>query len=149
MEVSGEHRFAADRLTVWKCLLDPQSLKAAIPGCDELNETGPDAYALTIRVGIAAIKGTYQGSVSVADQVPHESYRLVVSGEGKPGGVQGDALMTLSESDSGTLLRYRGDVKARGAIARMGNRLLGGVANLMVGQFMKGMDEQVRRAQQT
>jgi carbon monoxide dehydrogenase subunit G len=34
-------------------------------------------------------------------------------------------------------------VKAQGAIARLGSRLLAGSAKLMVGQFMKAMEKQV------
>jgi carbon monoxide dehydrogenase subunit G len=81
--------------------------------------------------------------VKVVDPVDNEGYRLVVQGSGKPGSVQGDATLVLSDMGSGTLVKYTGDVKAQGAIARMGSRLLGGAAKLMIGQFMKGMEKQV------
>ena len=82
--------------------------------------------------------------MKVVDPIENESYRLVVTGNGKPGSVQGDAKLTLSDhAAGGTLVKYAGDVKAQGAIARMGSRLLGGAAKLMIGQFMKGMEKQV------
>ena len=143
MEISGEHRFDAPPSVVWELLLDPQALQAAMPGCERFVEVGPESYDLTIRVGIAAIKGTYSGNVKVADRTEGESYRLVVSGGGKPGAVQGNALMKLNEAPGGTLVTYTGEVKAQGAIARLGSRLLGGAAKLMIGQFMKGMEKQV------
>ena len=143
MEVSGEHKFSAPRQAVWAALLDPQALQASMPGCERFEEVGKRSYDLTIKVGIAAIKGTYTGNVKVADPVDGESYRLVVNGSGKPGSVQGDAKLVLSDDGAGTLVRYTGDVKAQGAIARLGSRLLGGAAKLMIGQFMKGMEKQV------
>jgi hypothetical protein len=143
MEISGEHRFEAPPAVVWELLLDPKALQAAMPGCERFVEVGPESYDLTIRVGIAAIKGTYTGNVKVADRTEGESYRLVVSGGGKPGNVQGNALMKLNEAPGGTLVTYTGEVKAQGAIARLGSRLLGGAAKLMIGQFMKGMERQV------
>lgn len=143
MEVSGDHRFAASREVVWQALLDPQALQASMPGCERFEEVGPNTYDLTIKVGIAAIKGTYSGNVKVADPVENDSYRLIVQGSGKPGSVQGDAKLMLSDDNGGTLVRYVGDVKAQGAIARLGSRLLGGAAKLMIGQFMKGMEKQV------
>jgi len=143
MEISGEHRFDAPPSVVWELLLDPQALQAAMPGCERFVEVGPESYDLTIRVGIAAIKGTYSGNVKVADRTEGESYRLVVSGGGKPGAVQGNALMKLNEAPGGTLVTYTGEVNAQGAIARLGSRLLGGAAKLMIGQFMKGMEKQV------
>jgi len=143
MEVSGEHKFAAPRDAVWRALLDPKALQASMPGCEKFEEVGERSYDLTIKVGIAAIKGTYSGNVKVVDPVENESYRLVVAGSGKPGSVQGDAKLMLSDDGGGTLVKYVGDVKAQGAIARLGSRLLAGAAKLMIGQFMKGMEKQV------
>ena len=143
MEVSGDHAFKASRANVWRALLDPAALKASMPGCEKFEEVGPNSYDLTIRVGIAAIKGTYTGNVTVADPVENQSYRLVVHGTGKPGRVEGDATLRLSDDGGGTLVKYSGEVKAQGAISRLGSRLLGGAAKLMIGQFMKSMEDQV------
>lgn len=144
MEVKGDHRFSAPREVVWQALLDPAALKEAMPGVEEFRETGPESYAITIKVGIAAIKGTYSGNVKVTDREPMNSYRLLVDGSGKPGSVQGDAVLTLSDDGrGGTLVAYAGDVRAQGAIARLGSRLLAGAAKLMIGQFMKGMEKQI------
>ncbi len=128
---------------VYDLLLDPAALQASMPGCEKFEEVGPRSYDLTIRVGIAAIKGTYSGNVAVADAVAPESFRLVVHGGGKPGSVQGDARMVLTEDGNETLVTYTGDVKAQGAIARLGSRLLAGAAKLMIGQFFKAMEKQV------
>ena len=143
MEVSGDHKFAAPRAAVWAALLDPRALQASMPGCEKFEEVAPQSYDLVIKVGIAAIKGTYAGNVTVTDSVDGESYRLVVDGRGKPGSVQGAATLTLIDDAGGTLVKYLGDVKAQGAIARLGSRLLGGAAKLMIGQFMKAMEKQV------
>jgi len=143
VEIAGEHRFQAPRSAVWQALLDPRALQASMPGCEKFEEVGRDSYDLTIRVGIAAIKGTYSGNVRVADTRPEDSYRLIVSGSGKPGSVQGDATMTLIADGEATLVHYTGEVKAQGAIARMGSRLLSGAAKLMIGQFFKAMEKQV------
>ncbi len=143
MEVKGEHRFAAPRPVVWELLLDPAALKAALPGCERFVEVGPRSYDLTLKVGLTAIKGTFTGNVQIQDPRPQDSYRLVVKGSGLPGSVQGDALMALSDDGAHTLVSYTGDVRAQGAIARLGSRLLGGAAKLMIGQFFKGMERQV------
>ena len=143
MEVSGEQHFNAPRQVVWEMLLDPRALRAAMPGCEKFEEVGPQSYDVTIRVGISAIKGAYSGNVKVSDARAPDSYRLIVSGSGKPGSVQGDATMTLTADGAGTLVRCVGEVKAQGAIARLGSRLLAGTARLMIGQFFKAMERQV------
>lgn len=143
MEINGEHRFAAPRSAVFEALLDPVALQAAMPGCERFEEVGPGSFDVTIRVGISGLKGSYTGNVQVADRVEGESYRLVVGGSGKPGSLQGDATMVLSEDRGKTLVRYTGEVQAQGAIARLGSRLLSGAATLMIGQFFKNMENQV------
>ena len=143
MEVSGEQHFNAPRDVVWEMLLDPRALRAAMPGCEKFQEVGPQTYDLTIRIGLSAIKGTYSGRVKVADAVAPTSYRLIVSGSGLPGGVQGDATMTLTDDGAGTLVRCVGHVKAHGVIARLGSPLLSGTARLMIAQFFKAMERQV------
>lgn len=143
LDIKGEHRFNAAPSVVWAKLLDPKALQASMPGCERFEEVAPDSYDLTIKVGISAIKGTYTGNVKVQDVKPEDSYRLAVSGSGKPGSVQGDADMVLSPDGTGTLVTYTGEVKAQGAIARLGSRLLGGAAKLMIGQFFKAMEKQL------
>lgn len=145
MDIAGEFRFKEPRAVVWAALLDPKDLQASMPGCERFVEVAPQSYDLTIAVGISAIKGTYSGNVKVADVVEADSYRLVVAGSGKPGQVQGDAKLVLSDDGGGTLVRYTGEVKAQGAIARLGSRLLGGAAKLMIGQFFKGMEKQIEQ----
>ena len=143
MEIQGEQRFSAPRAVVWEMLLDPKALQAAMPGCERFVEVAPSSYDVTIKIGIAAIKGTYSGNVQLRDPQARDSYRLVVSGSGKPGSVQGDATLTLGDDGAGTLVRYAGEVKAQGALARLGSRLLAGAAKLLIGQFFKAMEKQV------
>jgi carbon monoxide dehydrogenase subunit G len=145
MNLSGEHSFHALQEVVWDCLLAPDDLRQAIPGCEQFNEVAPNAYDLTVKIGIASIKGTYGGHVEVADEQPMDSYRLIVRGTGKPGSVRGDAVMRLTPIPEGTCLSYVADVHAEGGIARLGSRLLGATAKLMIGQFMRAMERQVER----
>lgn len=145
MEISGEHRFDAPREAVYEALLDPVVLQATIPGCESFESTAPGTYAVTMKVGIAAVRGLYDGTVQVASESPPESYRLLVTGGGKTGNLQGDATMTLEERAGGTVVRYTAEMSAQGSIALLGNRVLTGTAKLLLGQFFKAMERQVRQ----
>ena len=57
MELIGEHTFSAPRERVWQFMLDPEVLKACLPGCEKLEEIGPDEYAATMKIGVAMIPG--------------------------------------------------------------------------------------------
>ena len=56
MKVEGSYTFDAPRERVWSTLLNPDSLKSCIPGCDSMNPTGEDQYEVSMKVGVAAIR---------------------------------------------------------------------------------------------
>jgi carbon monoxide dehydrogenase subunit G len=144
LEISGEYRFDADRSSVWATFMSPGALREAIPGCQGFQETSSGTYKVVVRVSIAAITGVYNGVVAVQDPIPMESYKMSVDGNGKAGRVQAIAEMTFVDHEGGTLVRYRADIKPQGAIARLGNRLISSAANLLIGQFFKGMEGLVK-----
>lgn len=143
MEISGEYRFEAPRNIVWWALLEPSMLQVAIPGCERFAEAEPGTYELTMRVGLAALKGTYSGEVRIVDPWPEEHYRIEVSGNGRPGTLEGEGDVQLESDGPATVVRYRGDFRARGMIAALGNRALAGSARLLLAQFFKSMDKQI------
>jgi carbon monoxide dehydrogenase subunit G len=69
--------------------MDPAVLSSCIPGCDRFEPDGEDRYRVTLTVGLAAITGTYEGTVLLVDKVPHAAYRLVAEGQGRAGFVKG------------------------------------------------------------
>lgn len=143
MEVRGEHRFQASRAVTWAALLDPAAIEAATPGCESFVVKAPGVYDVVVKVGIAALKGTYRGTVTVEDARPEDSFRLVLNGDGQPGSFQGDATLDLEEASDGTRLRYRSEIRAQGGLARLGAPLLAGSAKILIGQFFKGMEREI------
>ncbi len=144
MDVSGEHRFKAPIELVWETLFDVSAVKASIPGCEVLQETAPDVHTITLRVGVSAVKGRYTGEVRVAEATRPASYRLVMSGSGAQGNFQGEARIVLTAAPGGTVVSYTGDLMAQGPLARLGGPVLSGTAKLLIGQFFKEMERQVR-----
>jgi len=84
MEISGSYTFKAPVDRVWNLLMDPAVLSSCIPGCDRLEPDGEDRYTVTLTVGLAAITGTYTGTVVLTEKIPNTSYRLEVEGQGRP-----------------------------------------------------------------
>ena len=141
MELQGEYHFAIGREAVWDALMDPEALQLTIPGCESLTETGPDAYDLTVKVGLGGVHLTLDGNVAMTDAEPSQRYSLSGAGNARGGGVKGGARIELAPEGDGTLLTYVGDVHARGAIARFGSRLIRSTANLMIKRFFGAMDD--------
>lgn len=137
MNLSGDRVIAADRMTVWDALNDPEVLKASIPGCQELTGSVDEGYAATVTQKVGPVKATFKGHVTLSDIVPGESYRI--SGEGKGGAAgfaKGAAQVKLADSDEGgTLLTYEVDAKVGGKLAQLGSRIIDGFAKKMADQF--------------
>ena len=144
MEITGSYSFAAPRERVWNLMLDPAAIASCIPGCEQLEPDGENRYRARITLGISAIVGTYEGTVVISDKVEHESYRLSVEGQGKPGFVKGDAAIALVSDGSNTTVNVTGTVQPGGAIARLGQRLIGSAAKMMQDRFFACMQSKLQ-----
>jgi uncharacterized protein len=142
MKIEGANEIPAPQDKVWTAFLDPATLAKAIPGCEGLEEIGPGEYKAVMKVGVAAIKGTFEGKVKLMDLEPPNRYRMSMEGKGGPGFVKGEATMSLSSVDPGTTrVSYDADVQVGGLIASVGQRMLGGVSKMMLDQFFTRMSE--------
>ncbi|HEX9444449.1 MAG TPA: carbon monoxide dehydrogenase subunit G [Candidatus Binatia bacterium] len=141
MKIEGSYAFKAPRERVWQVLVDPKVMARCMPGCDGLKEVGPDEYEAVMKVGVASVKGTYKGKVSIKDKRPPEHYVLSGEGSGGPGFMKGDVVIDLEERGGETVLKYSTDAKVGGLIAGMGQRMIGGVAKMIVEQFFKKVEE--------
>ena len=100
MDISGSYTFDAPPARVWALLMDPSAIASCIPGCESLEAEGQDRFHARLTVALAAITGTYDGTVIISDKVENTSYRLTVEGQGRPGFVKGNAAIALRPDGS-------------------------------------------------
>ncbi|GGP16186.1 carbon monoxide dehydrogenase subunit G [Nonomuraea glycinis] len=144
MKVAGSAVIGIERDRVWAALQDPAVLVRTIPGCERLEECGPDTYRMTVNAGIASLKGVYQGEVALAEPSAPESFVLKARGQGAPGTVDATVLVRLSETDSGTRVDYAADAVIGGMIGGVGQRMLGSVARKTAGEFFAAVEDHLR-----
>src|SRR3954454_21391430 len=136
MQISGESTIPYPVERVWDALLDPAVLVRAIPGCERLETTGDHTYAMTVTAGVAAIRGTYDGTCALSDLSPHESLVMRLRGAGAPGTI--DATVNVAFADAGdgaTRVSYDADAIVGGMVGGVGQRMLGSVSRRMAGEF--------------
>lgn len=145
MKITGEAVLQAPLPKVWDALLDPQVLVSTIPGCERLETTGENAYAMTVTVGIAAIKGTYTGSCRITDLTEHRSLRLSAEGAGAPGTIAADVDVRFSEDEATgfTVLQYDADTVVGGMIGGVGQRMLASVSRRLATEFFTAVERHV------
>lgn len=150
MELTGSHTFPASQARVWQVLTDPDTLRRCLPGCQQFDAQPDGSYQVTMSLGIAAIKGTYSGSVQMLDEQPPDSYTLKVAAKGAAGFVdgRGDFRLGPSGTDGGeTRVSYTGQAQVGGKIASVGQRLLQAGAQMVAGQFFKALAKEVARTE--
>lgn len=146
MILEGSHHFNAPRDRVWAAFTDPAVLARATPGCERLDPVGPDEFEATLSVGVAAVKGIYEGKLAIADKKPPEGYTLRVEGSGRPGFLKGEGRLTLAEQNGGTLVSIRAEAQVGGVIAAVGQRLLGAAARMLIEQFFSALEAEINKA---
>lgn len=144
MELDGTRTIAADRATVWDKLNDAETLKACIPGCQELTGSPEDGFAAVVKQKVGPVSATFNGEVTLENVVPGESYTIVGEGKGGVAGfAKGSADVTLRDVEDGTELTYTANAKVGGKLAQLGNRIVGGFARKMADQFFENFKDEV------
>lgn len=143
MKVQGTYTLHAPIDKVWTFLMDPEAIARILPGCETLKETAPDTFEGVLQIGVAAVKGTYTGSVQMRDKTPPTHYRLLIDGSGKRGFVKGEATVDLKAQAEDTVLTYDADTQVGGLIANVGQRMIGGATKLIINQSLKKLQDEL------
>jgi carbon monoxide dehydrogenase subunit G len=72
-----------------------------------------------------------------------ESYRLLVEGQGRPGFLKGESAIRLVDKGAATEVEVAGSAQVGGAIARVGQRLVGSVGQMMMDRFFACLQARV------
>jgi carbon monoxide dehydrogenase subunit G len=144
MKITTSTVLPAPRERVFAALTDPDVLRRAIPGCETLTATGPDAYQATMKVGVAGLKGTYAGKAAIRDKKDPESLTLAFEGKGAPGFVRGSAAIALTSDGDATRVTSDADVQVGGVIAAVGSRLIEAAARKLADDFFRQLTQQLQ-----
>jgi carbon monoxide dehydrogenase subunit G len=128
---------AMPRESAYGLLQDPVILARCMPGCESLEKTGEDEYAMRMKMVLAAVSGKFDGKVWITEAQPPTQFRLHVEGTGKIGFMKGNGLLTLTEAEGATDVRYEGEVHVGGTIASVGQRLIEGTAKMLIKRFFE------------
>lgn len=148
MEMQGSRHLAVTQQQAWDALNDPEVLKLCIPGCDKVEATGENQYALGMAVKIGPVAARFNGKILLADVLPPNSYRLMFEGQGGAAGFgKGTAQVNLAPAveGAGCELSYTAQAQVGGKIAQVGQRLVDGVAKSMAEDFFRRFDEEMQR----
>jgi len=146
MDMQASRQLAVTQQQAWDALNDPEVLKRCIPGCDKVEATGENQYAVGVSVKIGPVSAKFAGKITLSDIVPPHSYTITFDGQGRAAGFgQGNAKVTLTPEGDGCELGYVVHASVGGKIAQLGQRLIDGAAKGMAEDFFKRFDEEMQR----
>jgi uncharacterized protein len=146
MDMQGSRQLAITQQQAWAALNDPAVLKTCIPGCDKVEPTGENQYAIGMALKIGPVSAKFSGKITLTDIMPPESYKLSFEGQGGPAGFgKGSAAVKLTPNADGCDLSYTANASVGGKIAQLGQRLIDGAAKSMAEDFFKRFDNEMQR----
>ncbi len=146
MDMQANRQLAVTQQQAWDALNDPVVLKTCIPGCDKVEATGENQYAIGLAVKIGPVSAKFAGKINLSDIKPPSSYNIAFEGQGGVAGFgKGNAQVTLTPNDAGCDLAYVVHASVGGKVAQLGQRLIDGAAKSMAEDFFKRFDEEMQR----
>jgi uncharacterized protein len=146
MEMQGSRQLAVTQQQAWDALNDPEVLKTCIAGCEKIERTGDNQFAISMAVKVGPVAAKFAGNITLSDIVAPQSYTLSFDGQGGVAGFgKGSAKVALEPNADGCNMQYTVNAQVGGKIAQMGQRLIDGVAKSMAEDFFKRFDEEMQR----
>ena len=144
MKLQGDYRFQLSQEKLWDALMDPELVKECIPGVKTFAPISADKYRVEVSMRVGIVSAAYSGTMEIVDRVAPSSYRMIVRGSGVRTNLTAEGEISLTPLDDGaTNLEFKGDVQVTGALARVGQRLMGNVAQQQIGRFFNCLGSKI------
>jgi len=139
----GSMEIAAPPRTVWDALLDPELLRAVIPGCHALEATSENQYRAEVTLGVGPVRGRFHARVGLSDLEPPNAATLAGGIDGPLGQASGGGRVRLAASGAGTRIDYDYTVSVSGKAAAVGARMIKSAADIVIAQFFRRLARQL------
>ena len=148
MELKGKHTVNATPATLWKMLMDTETLSKIVPGVSKLEKTGENTYKSTLEINMGPVGASFNGDAQMEDIVEQKKFTLKMQQSNKMGNANSTMKVELVPiNQSETEVAFNGEVKITGFLAAMGQKVLGNVTNMLTKQFFANLDHELAKQQ--
>ncbi len=143
---AGTQDVAAPREYVWEGLLDPEAIGAAGPGVENVEVIDDRHYQVVTAFGVGFLKLRFRVHVELVELAPPDLLRLSAKGHAPGSDFEARVRVDLSAPEPGrTLLTWEAVPVFGGMVARVGARLLEGVARGLTEEFWRDFARGIER----
>ena len=146
MELKGNRNVGADTVTLWNMLMDVEILPKIVPGISKLEKTGENTYKSVLEVKFGPVSGEFTGDMLMEDISHQRSFTLKAQQHNKIGTVNSVMKIDLMPiSDNETEVAFGGEITISGLMSMMGQKVLGGVTDMLTKQFFANLDHEIAK----
>jgi len=148
MELKGKRTIETDPVTLWNMLMDVEILPKIVPGISKLEKTGENTYRSVLEVKFGPVSGEFTGEMQMEDIRHQRSFTLKAQQHNKIGTVNSIMKIELIPiSGNKTEVDFGGEVTISGLMTMMGQKVLGGVTDMLTKQFFANLDHELAKKQ--
>jgi hypothetical protein len=149
MEMTGEQLIHASQADTWTALNDPDILKDCVPGCETIEKTGENEYAVQMTARVGPVAAKFKGRMTLSNIRAPKSYSIAFEGQGGVAGfAKGSADVSLAAEGHDTRLSYAVKANVGGKLAQIGSRLVDAAANKVANDFFVAFNGKVGAPQE-
>ena len=146
MELKGKRTIETDPVTLWNMLMDVEILPKIVPGISKLEKTGENTYRSVLEVKFGPVSGEFTGEMQMEDIHPQKTFTLKAQQHNKIGTVNSIMKIELIPiSGNKTEVAFGGEVTISGLMTMMGQKVLGGVSDMLTKQFFKNLNHEIAK----
>jgi len=144
MDVKGKHDFEVEIGQLWNFLMDPVVLAKITPGISKLEALGDDKFKSISEIKLGPVKGSFKGQLKVTEKDEPNFFCINMEQLSQMGNAHVRVEMKLSKlTEQTSQLEFEGKAKLSGLIARTGQRVLSGVANVITKEVFAALEKHI------
>jgi carbon monoxide dehydrogenase subunit G len=136
MHLEGAYLLRRPRAQVWDFISDPEKIAQCLPDLQGLEVKDSKTFTVTVKLGIAFVRGNFKFDFSLLDQEPPSHSRFEATGKGAGVSVRLTASIDLKEVEAGTTeLAWKTDAELGGLLGEISPTLIQSSTNKFSQQF--------------
>jgi uncharacterized protein len=144
LQYTGEEKIPAGLDTVWAFVTDPDKVGHCFPDVVSVAVHDSTHVEAVVKVGVGPVRGKFTLKVELLPSPSKRRIDMKISGGGFGSAVDLTSGADLVDAGDGTtLLKWSGQVEARGPIAAVGGRVLDAQAQKLIAQAFGNVRQQL------
>jgi len=148
MILEGKFNLKAPIQKLWDTLLEPETLRACLPGAEKIERLDEKTYDCVVKqkVGPISVRFKFKNILTKIEAPTH----LEMEGQGEDIGKAGRFVqktsIDLKETEGGDVeISYRTDANIVGKLAMFGDRIMKAKAKQVEGEFTTALQERLKK----